>query len=307
LSFLATNEELLLVHRDMPYVTRAKRYDLMLTPQFYIFKKESLPISYHYQAMKLAPSILDELTGAGAYSYAVIQEDDGWAFIAYDMGKIETFLVEKGLSKNLINKIYFAQQAKEHFKYPVSADEKNAIVTVDDTVVILPKSIVAEEEYGIVTNAFRPDKGVSPAQSGNTLVTQKQAIILSLLLIVLAAGYFVQGIKYQNAMTQIEVNIEKAKAKSPEIKGKSNFLLKNLYESNYALDSTQRKIRDRLKDLSKLTSKVSKIDTLKITPQGYDVSIATNQKSIPKLKKYAKSKKLKVVKSTTGFMLKGAL
>ncbi len=289
----------------MPYVTRAKRYDLMLTPQFYIFKKESLPIKYHYQAMKLAPSILDELTGAGAYSYAVIQEDDGWAFIAYDMGKIETFLAEKGLAKNFINKIYFAQQAKEHFKYPVSADEKNAIVTVDDTVVILPKSIVAEEEYGIVTSAFRPDKGVSPVQSGNTLFTQKQSIILSLLLILLAAGYLVQGIKYKNAITNIDANIEQAK--SSEIKGKSNFLLKNLYKDKYALDSVQRKIRDRLKDISKLTSKVSKIDSLKITPKGYEVSIATDQKSIPKLQKYAKSKKLKVVKSTTGFKLKGAL
>jgi len=291
----------------MPYVTRAKRYDLMLTPQFYIFKKESLPVRYHYQAMKLAPSVLDELTGAGSYSYAVIQEEDGWAFIAYDMGKIEAFLAEKGLSKNLINKIYFAQQAKEHFKYPVSADEKNAVVTVDDTVVILPKTIVAEEEYGIITSAFRPDKGVSPAQSGSALFTQKQAIVISLLLLLLASGYIVEGIENKKALTKIEAKIEKSKTKYPKLQGKSSIVLNSLYESNYAIDSIQRKIRDRLKDISRLTSKVSKIDTLKITPQGYAVKIATEKKNIIELKKYAKSKDLKAVKSDTGFSLKGAL
>jgi len=66
----------------MPPVTREKRYDLMLTPQFYIFKKEPLPVTYQYQAAKLAPSILDELTGSGTYGYAAIKEDDGWALIA---------------------------------------------------------------------------------------------------------------------------------------------------------------------------------------------------------------------------------
>ena len=69
----------------------------MLTPQFYIFKKESLPVRYHYQALKLAPSILDELTGVGEYSYAAIQEEDGWALIAYDMAKIEAFLELSGV------------------------------------------------------------------------------------------------------------------------------------------------------------------------------------------------------------------
>jgi hypothetical protein len=307
LSFLATNEELLLVHRDMAPIAREKRYDLMLTPQFYIFKKESLPVNYQYQAAKLAPSILDELTGSGEYGYAAIKEDDGWALIAYDMAKIESFLEEKGLSKNLINKIYFAQQSKEHFKHPVSVDDKNALVTVDDTVVMLPKSIVGLEECGILTSEFRPDKGVSPSQSRSALVTQKQAIIVSVLLVLFAIGYLVEGIRYQQAIASVEEKVEAAKSKYPQLQGKSGMVLRSLYTSNHEIDSLQRKIRDHLKSISKLTSKESKIDRLKIDTKGYEVTIATEKKNIEELKKYARSKKLIVLDSNTSFKLKGAL
>jgi len=304
---LATNEELLLVHRGMSHLSEAKRYDLMLTPQFYIFKKESLPVSYTYQAAKLAPSILDELTGAGDYRYMAIKEDDGWALIAYDMAAIETFLEEKGLAKNLINKIYFAQQSKEHFKHPVSVDEQNAIVTVNDTVVMLPKSIVDVEECGVLTNEFRPDKGISPAQSGNVLVTQKQAIVLSALLVLLALGYVLEGVRYQKAMTSIEEKIERTKSRYPQLQGKSSIVLNNLYASNHAIDSMQRKIRDRLKDISRLTSKASKIDQLKIDTKGYEVTIQTDKKHISDLKKYARSKHLKVLDTNSSLRLKGTL
>jgi len=307
LSFLASDEALLLVHREMPYITRTRRYDLMLTPQFYVSKKESLPVSYAYQAAKLAPSILDELTGTGTYRYAAIKEDDGWALIAYDMTKIEAFLAEKGLPKSLISRIYFAQQSKTSFKNPVSVDEKNAIVTVDDTVVMLPKSIVDVEEFGILTNAFRPDNGISPVQSGNALLTQKQAILFSLLLLCLAAGYMFEGLRYQKAITAIDKKVERTKSRYPQLEGKSTMVLNNLYASNYAIDSLQRKIRDRLKDISRLTSKVSKIDRLKIDTKQYEVHIQTEKAAMEALKKYARSRHLKVLDAKSGLTLKGAL
>ena len=296
-----------MVHRGMSTISRVKRYDLMLTPQFYIFKKETLPVSYQYQALKLAPSILDELTGTGNYSYAAIKEDDGWALIAYDMAKIETFLEAHGLPKNLINKIYFAQQAKEHFLHPVSADEKNAIVTVDDTVVMLPKSIVGTEECGILTNAFRPEKGITPSQSRQTWVTQKQAIVISVFLFLLAAAYFTEGLQYRTAIASARQKIETVKQKYPNLKDKSTIVLNNLYETNHAIDMHQRKMRDRLKSISRLTSKASKIDSLKIDSKQYEVSIATDAKHMKELKKYAKSQHLTVLDTNQSLQLKGAL
>lgn len=307
LSFLGTNEELLLVHEDMPYISRAKRYDLMLTPQFYIFKKEPLPVSYQYQAARLAPAILDELTGGGNYSYAAIKEDEGWILIAYDMLKIESFLEEKGLSKNLINKIYFVQQAKEYFTNPVSVNEKNALVTIDDTVVVLPKSIVDAEKYGTYADVTRPERGLTPSRSQNSWVSQKQAIIVSVLLFLLATGYTAEALRYQNAIASMEKKIETVKQRYPELKNKSTIVLSNLYESAYAVDSLQRRIRDRLKEISGLTSKVSKIDMLKIDTKQYEVTISTAKQHITELKEYARSQNLKVRDTNSSLKLKGAL
>ena len=279
----------------------------MLTPQFYIFKKEPLPVSYQYQAVRLAPSILDELTGAGSYSYVAIKEDEGWILIAYDMEKIESFLEERGLSKNFINKIYFAQQAKEHFAYPVSVDEKNALVTVDDTVVMLPKSIVGAEEYGILTHAFRPEKGITPTQGRHSWISQKQTIIVSLLLLLLAIGYGIEGLRYQNAIASVEQKIDSVKQRYPKLKLNSTYVLNNLYESKYAIDSLQRRIRERLKEISRLTSKASKIDTLKINTKQYEATISTDRQHIAELKTYAKSQRLRVLDSNSSLQLKGAL
>jgi len=223
------------------------------------------------------------------------------------MAKIESFLEEKGLSKNLINKIYFAQQAKEHFKHPVSVDDKNALVTVDDTVVMLPKSIVGVEECGILSSEFRPDKGISPTQSRNTFVTQKQAMIISVLLLLLASGYMLEGIRYRQGIATVEKKVENAKSKYPQLKEKSGMVLRNLYQSSHEIDTLQRKIRDHLKSISRLTSKESKIDHLKIDTKGYEVMIATDTKNIPELKQYAQSQKLRVEDSNSSLKLKGAL
>lgn len=307
LSLLANKEELLLVHWDMPYISRAKRYDLMLTPQLYIFKKEKLPIKYLYQAKKLAPSILDELTDDGDYSYTAIKEADEWILIAYDMVKIEKFLESRGLPANQINKIYFAQQSKDNFKMPVEVDDKNAIVTVDNTVVVLPKTIVDTEEFAIVTDQFRPEKGVSPAQNRNSFIGQKQAIIISVMLVLFSVGYIAEGVRYQNTLNTLEEKVEHTKSKYPALKNKADMVLNNIYQSNYDIDTLQRKIRNRLKDISRLTSKDSKIDILKIDAKGYEATITADAKSIKDLRKHAKAKSL-IAKDANGkLMLKGAL
>lgn len=291
----------------MPDISRVKRYDLLLTPQFYIFKKESLPVSYQYQALKLAPSILDELTGTGTYSYAAIKEDNDWALIAYDMGKIESFLEEKGLPRDAINKVYFAQQSRAHFVQPISVDAKNALVTVDDTVVMLPKSIVGDEECGILTNALRPEKGIAVSQSRHSWVSQKQAIFVSVLLCGLAVLYFFEAYRYQRATTAVAQKVEDVKQRYPQLQSKSTMVLNSIYESNHAIDSIQRKIRGRLKDISRLTSKASKIQTLKIDTKSYAASIDADAKHIKELKAYAESKKLTVLKENNSLKLKGAL
>jgi len=172
---------------------------------------------------------------------------------------------------------------------------------------MLPKHIVNVEKFAVLTNVFRPDKSVSPIQSTNSLFTQKQAITISILLLLLGMGYTTQALNYGRELAVIEQRVDAVKSTYPKLQGKSNYVLKNLYASSHAIDSLQRRIRDRLKTFGKLSSKASKIDHLKIDTKGYDVLISVDKQHLEALKKYAKSKKLKVAKSSSGLHLRGAL
>jgi len=307
LNFLVGNEELLLVHRQMPKVSRKKQYDLMLTPQFYIFKKEDLPIKYQFQATKLAPSVLDDLLGDGAYSYAAIKEDDGWVFMAYDIPKIESFLEEKGLSANNINKIYFAQQSKEGFEFPIEIDDNDAITTINDTVTILPKNVIGTDEFAMFTNKFRPSQGFSSVSSRSTFVSQKQAWIVSGILLALAGTYFAEGIRYQGALSDLDVQLEDAASKYPSLSGKGSLALDNMFKTRHTLDTKQREIRQTLKNISLFASKDTKLDNLMINAKGYATTFSPGKQTIAELKKLAKDRGLKVKDVKGSFALEGGL
>jgi len=307
LNFLVGNEELLLVHRQMPEVSRKKNYDLMLTPQFYIFKKEDLPVKYQFQATKLAPSILDDLLGDGEYSYAAIKEDDGWVFVAYDMPKIEEFLKTKGLNENNINKIYFAQQAKQSFEFPIEIDDQNAITTINDTVTILPKSVIGTDEFAMFTNKFRPSQGFSSVSSRSTIVSQKHAWTISAILVALAGTYFAEGVRYQSALSDLDMQIEQSNSQYPSLSGKSNMILDSLYDRDIKIDKEQRHMRDVLKQISLFANKDTKLDILRLNTKGYAASFTPGKQTLAELKKSAKERGLKVKDIKSGFALEGGL
>ena len=83
--------------------------NIMLTPQLYTLKRESLPVKYAYQAKRIAPSLFEGLLEEPShYKYFVSKEKESWLFIAYDLEAIQTFLDEKGIALAFVSKMYFA-------------------------------------------------------------------------------------------------------------------------------------------------------------------------------------------------------
>ena len=69
---MGSSNPLLLAHRTMSSIEDTVEYEIMLSPQFYTHKREDLPVSYRYQAKKLASSVLENLLPAdGNYEYYV--------------------------------------------------------------------------------------------------------------------------------------------------------------------------------------------------------------------------------------------
>ena len=122
MNFMGNNKELLLVYTGMKQVTVSDAVNVMLTPQFYTLKKETLPVRYAYQAKRIAPSLFDGLLEAGKhYDYMVWKEKEEWVFLAYDLEMITSFLESKGFALEHVSKIFFAQQSADLFDKPLVA------------------------------------------------------------------------------------------------------------------------------------------------------------------------------------------
>ena len=316
----------------MPAISNPKKYDLVLTPQFYISKKESLPIKFSYQALKLAPSVLDDLVSKGDYDfytyamnetesfsesknedfvskrdydYAAFRDDEYWDFYAYDINEIESFLKSKNLDANYINKIYFSQQSKDYFKQPVSLNDKNALITIDDTVVILAKKIIGTRDCYTLDEDFRPLKSIPFSHDKSSLISKKNAFVLTLLMTILSLAYVVEGIGYAHSSSQVTSKLDSTKSKYPSLQNKPSMVLNSIYNSTIKIDTKQRKIRDIIKKISHLSSKDSKLDSLNISNNNYEASISADKNSFKHLKAMAKKDKLSISSSTNSFVVKG--
>jgi len=146
LNFLDTKAPLVLLYRDIEKLPDVSRYDLMLTPQFYILKREDLPVKYAHQAKKLAPSILDGMMGEGTSTYEVFREGDQWTFVAYDLQELSSFLEAKGGSIDRVRRIYFAEQAKKAFATPVALNDREALTLVNHVATIVPRHLMDDKD-----------------------------------------------------------------------------------------------------------------------------------------------------------------
>ena len=148
----------------MPKPKKAAKYDLVLSPQFYIVKKEQLPIKYAYQAKKLASSILDEyLDSSKDYEYVVQKIKEGWRFFAYAPKDVEEYLEQNyNIDASKIGQIYFADQLNSVIsKVPIALDENSALALLDNQATIVPRAMLEVNKYARFDKKLRPKGGFS--------------------------------------------------------------------------------------------------------------------------------------------------
>jgi len=285
LSFWDTKAPLLLLYREIEALPDLPRYDLVLTPQFYVMKREELPLKYAHQAKKLAPSILDELTGEGTFVYEAFPEGDSWVFIAYDLQKLSDFLYIKGGSIDRVGHLYFAEQLRDKLAPPLALDDRVALTLVNDTATVVPAALLGEDTtFGAFDDTFRPEKGFAIKRSHNSYLDPRHAILLAGLLGVLGLAWFAEGYRYHRAIGTAESRLEQLLDANPGLR--SSYTREATWKKYSATNAQQRKIRDRIKAISRLTSKETKLDTLTIDSKGYKaaLSVPDNPKTLQSLK-----------------------
>jgi hypothetical protein len=292
---MGSNRELLLVHRNMDKVSLDHRVNVMLTPQFYTMKKEELPIKYLYQAKKIAPSLFDGLLDEqGNYEYFVFKEKDKWVFIAYNPEEIKEFLKSKGILEEYLSKIFFAQQVQHAFVQPIVLSDKEVLMTIDDVVVLVPKTVLSRElKTAIFDESFTPKSGVTLAGNGNALISKKEMVILSALFIVFASVFFIEGWQYSRSMKVQEKEMQELLEAYPALQSKMK--RESVAFKYRTINNTERKKRDTIKTLAAMIFKGVTLTAYHMDEKHFKVTFACdNAKIAAKVEALAKKSNFKV-------------
>lgn len=285
----------------MPEQSFSDTVDIMLTPQFYSLKKETLPLKYAFQAKKIAPSLFDGLLeNTENYDYMVYREDETWVFIAYDLEAINQFLVSKGIRSEQVGKIFFAQQVLSSFTAPVLLGEKDALAAIDGSVVVIPQVALGEGvEIMTVDERFTPKHGVVLQGTFNSVISKKQAIALAILFTLFALAFFVEGWHYSRGSEVTKAEIEALIEEYPALQ--SQYTRKSIAEKYRTIDKNERKKRDTVKTLGAMIFKGVTVDTFKMDDKGFSVRFkCTDAKVAKHLKELSKNEGFPNAKTLTG-------
>ncbi len=311
MSLFGNNGTLILLHKGLNSIKKASKYDLVLSPQFYISKREKLPIKYAFQAKKVAPSILEEyLPSEYGYEYIVLKDGDSWLFFAYSPKDVEEFLKSCcNINPNKINKIYFADQLKPILrKLPIGIDEKNALTLIDNSATIVPRSMLDSDRYAKFTKKLRPKQSFNfkpSSKSNSDNKVSKGAVFTIISILLLSVAFLAEALSYKKAIKVEQESLDKIYTKYPELKGK---LIRDSIKKKYEnIEKKERAVRELLDKLSQLTSKKSILDKVDIQNGKFTAQFRVEPKEIKRVEAIATAANLKVKRINSTLLVEGVL
>lgn len=291
---MGNTKELIFAHPAMKQVSLEETVNVMLPPQFYTLKKEILPVKYAYQAKRIAPSLFEGLLEEGRhYDYMVWKEEEAWVFLAYDMEMITTFLQSKGFAPENISKIFFAQQSAALFDKPFALGDNEALVSLDDMVVVVPRAVLSEEEEPslVFDNRFTPKKGVVLPGAYGSVISRKQASILAVVFTLFSLMFFVEGWRYGDNIKAEEAQLQALLEANPSLQ--STYKRDSILAKYRTIDTTERKKRETVKTVSELIFKGVILTSFEMDEKRFGVQFACKDAEVAKrVKTLAQKRKL---------------
>lgn len=304
LNFMGNTKELILIYDNMQPISPKDSIDIILTPYFYTLKKETLPVKYSYQAKSIASSLFDGiLDNLDEYRYFVNNNrDNEWIFIAYNPNKIKEFLEEKGISLKFVSKVYFIDQYIDRLSKPILLGEKDALVNLNQTAVIVPQLSLNKDEKSMkIDKSFTPKRGISLGET-TSFISTTQSMVISLIFTIFATIFMIEGFRYSSQNIELENKIEAILDRYPSLA--SSYTRESIASKYKRIDKQEREKRNIVKKLSQMVSKGVIIDQLLVDNHKFSAKfISTNQLVIKKLKRVAKEEKFKVKNSSDRYSL----
>ena len=120
------------------------KVNIVLSPSFYWFKDETLPVKKASAAKALAPSIFDGMLQEGEYSYQAVKKEESFWLFAYDDLLIAQMLSDIGIKPSHIGHIYFAQSECVEIPEPMQVSETSALISNEGVVSLVPLAYIKQ-------------------------------------------------------------------------------------------------------------------------------------------------------------------
>lgn len=305
MNFTGNTKSLLLVHKDMPEQTLDESVNIVLTPQFYTLKREALPVKYAYQAKRIAASLFEGLLeDVSTHEYFVEKKGDSWLFIAYDLEKIQDFLVEKGFDLTLVSKMFFAEQMSEHLTSTVATGENEALVNFDGNLIMVPKTALADDvEYMEVHKDFTPKKGITLEAGEKSFLPKKESYILAGIFFLFAFFFVIEGLRYSGENTEEVEKIQSLLASYPALQ--SSYTRENIAKKYQSIDAKERKKRESIKAIAGMIFKGSTLSSFSMDSKKFQaLFICTDAKIVKKVEALAKKENFSAQKVANSHEIK---
>ena len=301
---MGKNKALILVHTSMEEVTLTHDVNVMLTPQFYTLKKESLPVQYAYQAKRIAPSLFEGLLEEGkSYEYMVWKEEDEWVFLAYDLEMITAFLERKGFALEHVSKLFFAQQSADLFTNPLLLGSNEALVSLENIIVVVPKVALDEDASLTFDDNFTPKKGIMLQSAYGAILTLRQTIVLASIFGLMSLIFFIEGARYSGNSKVIQMEMEEMFEAYPALSSK--YTRDSIVSKYKTLDSVERKKRETIKTLGSMIFKGVTLNTFEMNDQKFSVHFSCEDaKVFKRVKALAKKNNFSTVNVSRSHDLK---
>ena len=279
----------------MEPVSLEHNVEIILTPEFYTFIHEELDINFAYQAKQIAESLFyDYLDASKEYQYHVTKAEGTWYFYAYNIQEIEDFLESIGLEKHRVSKIYFAQELKNNLEEPIQLANSSILQTIEGTVTLIPSRLM-DSDFDFKTlklSELKLKSGVSMGASHNSLISLKETILLSSIFFILGTVFIFEGNRIKSSISKDDAQLIQLLDDNPTYG--STMIRENILQKYQPIDKTERAKRQSIKDISKLLSSKSKLNSLRIEKSTIKVNIKTSNIAISKqVVRSARAKKFK--------------
>ena len=268
-------------------------YDILLTPKYYIVKRETIPVKFPFQAKKLAPSVLSEFTDSDSMDYVVYKDGDEWVFMAYNLQEIIDSAKEFGIEPSKVRSVYFAEQIRDRLSKPICVSKNSALALIDGFVTLIPKALTGKDGcINVDEYELKPQKAYLSGLVKSSSISTRDTIIIVVALLLISFSMIVEGVRYSRAIDIENDKLIDASDGDPVME--SEISRKNILNKYRKIDKREREIRETLKKIGSILNSSVELIYFDSDEKGYRAEVKSiNQRYLKIAEEKAHKKGLK--------------